>query len=183
MTTGNGKHDPDFITPIQEWINDYEFGVPVVLSSGRHVRLRTVNVRTFLEYGGIPDYLTPQVEKMLLQLQTATPEETMKLDDLKKQNEIIDIFACTCIVHPTVVNKRPQDCGPNELSVFILSDDEKGEIFGMLGKSTRYIQAFFQKQEATLDAIYSLQRIQQEAKRDARLSRTNKRARSTLPEG
>lgn len=177
------NHNRDKASTPSEFNREYKEGVLVTLSSGKRVRLRTVGTLTFLKYGKIPDYITPHVEKLILSRGGDNQQSLETLKDIEMLNELMDIFCCTCIVEPKVVDKLPEDCSPDEVSVHVLSDEEKGDIFGMLGKSTRYMQAFFRQQEAALDTIYNLQDVLSEAEQRTGNKRTNKKARTIIPAG
>lgn len=169
------KKQENIVATSDEWKRDWVEGVEITLSSGRIVSIRPVGAATFLAAGKIPDDLTPQVEK-LIKAQNGmiqTQELITNLSDFQDQSRLVDIFCCTCLVRPKVVMLAPEDIEDDSLSIMLLSDDEKQEIFGTLGRSTRYIREFFRKQERDLEALYNSKEFRDSTIRNSGLTPVN----------
>jgi len=143
------------VTPAQTWKKEYQEGVEVTLDSGKVVRVRPVGFDTFITYGGIPDQLTPHVEALLKAQSTGKAAEELlgNLEDFQAQNTIINLFCITCIIEPKFSLAEPGTEAEDEVSIHLLSDSEKVQIYTLLGRSTAQIKEFFRKQEKSVESV------------------------------
>lgn len=134
---------------IAEWKRAHVEGVEVELPSGMVVRVRPVNVSTFLKAGRIPDEMTPTVARLIGDGQKEQPEPSM--EDMLTQMRLLDAFALTCIMSPVIV--EGPDCGEDELTVDMLADSDKVFLFAFLGRPATELARFSPRPPHAVDDL------------------------------
>jgi hypothetical protein len=133
---------------IAEWRKAHLEGVELQLPSELVVRVRPVNVATFLRAGRIPDQLTPVIGKLLGGIENVA---VTSIEDMLAQMDLLDAFAETCIVTPRVV--RGPECGEDEITLDMLSDVDKQFLFGFIGRPASELARFRPEPKDSVDDL------------------------------
>lgn len=156
MSKSNGSQELR-VTPASEWRKPRLEGVLIELpNSGWVVKVRPVNVDTFIRVGHVPDALTVLVGKL-----TGGEGELNKMtnDDYLKLLDTYNAYAITCFVEPRVVEADVEP-GEGEISVDDISDQDKQFLFQFLGSPASTLASFRPEQEKPVD---NLERIESDA--------------------
>lgn len=134
------------LTPASEWRSMQRDGVVITLqSSGRTVRLRSVQLARLLKAGQIPDPLTAYVASMIY---GGDEDETRTAAQKAIEwQDYLDLVATVALMHPRVVENPQND---DEIAIEDLEYAELIEIHGWARNPLDAVRPFRQQETANV---------------------------------
>ncbi len=120
-------------------IQSYVAHQVILLPSGKHIRVRPVSVTSLFRRGEIPNNLIPAAKKILGFTKEGKANQSQADADYL---DLIDFLTCKMIASFRVVDKRHEECGPDEVSVDNILECDKLAILQFSQQGQAALNAF-----------------------------------------